>query len=229
MVKTKYNKQDKTRTLFLLYKPFDFVLMLTKNRNGKNLTVSVNYPESSETSTSGVNKTICDSNLPTAGSLFERLSLSEKCKKTYLTNYLNSTSIERNIDIINRRKCKLENLIGILESARFNASDLMRQKSLNFKEVNISFLDPSKSTFVAEPNEKINTDLKIDIPTSSSNDESANTDEYYYYNYHYDLNQTSKKNSNNEPSSSLGQFTCLTGISTITDFSKSDCLIFYLY
>lgn len=246
---SKYHKQDKIRTLQVFYKPFDLVVLLTKNRISRNLSISVNYPDSGELpgpTTTKAMMSICESvsfgsssrsasvnsswlsSSSSSLSMFERLKLSENCSKTYTTVPsgggsatacgLSSASFERLVDQVTRRKCKLENLIGVLESNRLNMSDmLLRARAVHFKEINLShYLDLAniKSILVAPPQVASSSSSQTNQPSSSlSSFSSSSTQDDLVddYVYNYDANQ-------NGSSSSSSSFR----VSTSTGIKKSD-------
>lgn len=222
IIKTKYHKHEKIRTLFLFYRPFDFILVLTKNRDGRNLTVSVSYPDSSPLTTS-LNRTVCDmiatpleieqqqkqqyqldKQTRSSMSLFDRLNLSERCRKTLSqqqTGTTSSVTVEQSIETLNRRRCKLENLIGVIESGKLNLSSEMlsprHQKSsaAGFRELSLAYFDLAniKSVIVEEP---------MTPPPSTTTPDDVNSsiglsDDIEDYNYdNVDTNSNSNLTSN---------------------------------
>lgn len=199
-VKSKYQKKEKTRTLYMQYKPFDLVVLLNKNRVGKNLSISLHYPESRDTKDRR-KMSICEpitSEVAFSTSTFEKLNLSDQCRGTYMFNSSLSGNLERITDSLAKRKCKFENLVEALESGEHNITDLARLRSAQFKEISLASVDlvNVRSLLVDNSAEK-----KLESKSYDTNE--ISDEDNYFYSYNYDSNQTAKKQLEFETSSGL--------------------------
>lgn len=113
-----------------------------------------------------------------------------------------AANFDRLVESVTKRKCKLENLIGVLESNRINLTDLMRAKSPEFREINLSHLDLAniKSILIGASTTSTGDSSGGSRPSSKSTIDDSSQDDFVD-DYSYSYNANSNKEYDNYTSS----------------------------
>lgn len=137
IVKSKYNQEYRIKSLLLYYKPLSLVLLISKNKFEKKISIGLEYPDIKEKAKDSF---LCDlkskSNQANVEANLDKFNfLSEKCVDWAKLDDLYYDDVYSGI---NKRKCKFENLINFLENSNlfFN---------LNFDESNSNLLNSQET------------------------------------------------------------------------------------
>ena len=214
ILKSRYHKLNKTRTLVLYYKPYELVFLLTKFRTSKNLSISVAYPSSSSDT-----KQICDdadtssAYAYNAASLFEKLNSGVDCSPFSSSSFNlfsipdsdneNSKKLKNNLDVLNRRRCQLENFVNLAETNQRLGVVLKPTVASTFREINLSHFEPlSNNFFQQQISSNRRGEEEETRPESATNASNSISSEYDYDgDVIYDQNQAN--------SARIGSESCL--------------------